>query len=84
MMNKPSVHLGVFIVKPDGNLAEGITRFYEAEALTDKKFAVSIPVDIMETPGIKAYPVANGPDKTECDGLKTEQEVLGLVADHQA
>jgi len=72
--------LGVFIVKPDGNLAEGITRFYEAEALTDKKFAVSIPVDIMETPGIKAYLVANGPDKTQCDGLKTEQEVLGLVA----
>ncbi|MFK2377729.1 hypothetical protein ACIXN0_21350 [Bacteroides fragilis] len=29
--------LGVFIVKPDGNLAEGITRFYEAKALTDKK-----------------------------------------------
>ncbi|MFK2250530.1 fimbrillin family protein, partial [Bacteroides fragilis] len=43
--------LGVFIVKPDGNLAEGITRFYEAKALTDKKLAVSIPVDIMETPG---------------------------------
>ena len=72
--------LGVFIVKPDGNLAEGITRFYEAKALTDKKLAVSIPVDIMETPGIKAYLVANGPDKTQCDGLKTEQEVLGLVA----
>ncbi|MGZ2693051.1 hypothetical protein, partial [Bacteroides fragilis] len=31
--------LGVFIVKPDGNLAEGITRFYEAKALTDKKLA---------------------------------------------
>ena len=72
--------LGVFIVKPDGNLAEGITRFYEAEALTDKKLAVSIPVDIMETPGIKAYLVANGPDKTQCDGLKTEQELLDLAA----
>ena len=72
--------LGVFIVKPDGNLAEGITRFYEAEALTDKKFAVSIPVDIMETPGVKAYLVANGPDKTQCDGLKTEQELLDLAA----
>ncbi|WMI93623.1 hypothetical protein BFGS084_01026 [Bacteroides fragilis] len=75
--------LGVFIVKPDGNLAEGITRFYEAKDLTDKKLAVSIPVDIMETPGIKAYLVANGPDKTQCDGLKTEQEVLGLVATTQ-
>ena len=72
--------LGVFIVKPDGNLAEGITRFYEAKALTDKKLAVSIPVDIMETPGIKAYLVANGPDKTQCDGLKTEQELLDLAA----
>ena len=72
--------LGVFIVKPDGNLAEGITRFYEAEALTDKKLAVSIPVDIMETPGIKAYLVANGPDNTQCDGLKTEQELLDLAA----
>ena len=72
--------LGVFIVKPDGNLAEGITRFYEAEALTDKKLAVSIPVDIMETPGIKAYLVVNGPDKTQCDGLKTEQELLDLAA----
>ena len=72
--------LGVFIVKPDGNLAEGITRFYEAEALTDKKLAVSISVDIMETPGIKAYLVANGPDKTQCDGLKTEQELLDLAA----
>ena len=72
--------LGVFIVKPDGNLAEGITRFYEAEALTDKKLAVSIPVDIMETPGIKAYLVANGPDKTQCDGLKTEQELVDLAA----
>ena len=71
--------LGVFIVKPDGNLAEGITRFYEAKALTDKKLAVSIPVDIMETPGIKAYLVANGPDKTQCDGLKTEQELLDLA-----
>ena len=76
--------LGVFIVKPDGNLAEGITRFYEAKALTDKKLAISIPVDIMETPGIKAYLVANGPDKTQCDGLKTEQEVLGLVATNQS
>ena len=72
--------LGVFIVKPDGNLAEGITRFYEAKALTDKKLAVSIPVDIMETPGVKAYLVANGPDKTQCDGLKTEQELLDLAA----
>ena len=72
--------LGVFIVKPDGNLAEGITRFYEAEALTDKKLAVSIPVDIMETVGVKAYLVANGPDKTQCDGLKTEQELLDLAA----
>ena len=72
--------LGVFIVKPDGNLAEGVTRFYEPQALIDSKLAVSIPVDIMETPGIKAYLVANGPDKTQCDGLKTEQEVLGLVA----
>ncbi|EYE67622.1 hypothetical protein, partial [Bacteroides fragilis] len=70
----------VFIVKPDGNLAEGITRFYEAKALTDKKLAVSIPVDIMETPGVKAYLVANGPDKTQCDGLKTEQELLDLAA----
>ncbi|WMI93614.1 hypothetical protein [Bacteroides fragilis] len=72
--------LGVFIVKPDGNLAEGITRFYEAKDMRDKKLAVSIPVDIMETSGVKAYLVANGPDKTQCDGLKTEQEVLGLVA----
>ncbi|WMI93625.1 hypothetical protein BFGS084_01028 [Bacteroides fragilis] len=72
--------LGVFIVKPDGNLAEGVTRFYEAKDLIDKKLAVSIPVDIMETPGVKAYLVANGPDKAQCDGLKTGQEVLGLVA----
>ena len=72
--------LGVFIVKPDGNLAEGITRFYEAKDMRDKKLAVSIPVDIMETSGVKAYLVANGPDKTQCDGLKTEQEVLGMVA----
>ena len=72
--------LGVFIVKPDGNLAEGVTRFYEAKDLIDKKLAVSIPVDIMETPGVKAYLVANGPNKAQCDGLKTEQEVLGLVA----
>ena len=72
--------LGVFIVKPDGNLAEGVTRFYEAKDLTDKKLAISIPVDIMETPGVKAYLVANGPDKAQCDGLKTEQEVLGMVA----
>ena len=71
--------LGVFIVKPDGNLAEGITRFYEAEALTDKKLAVSIPVDIMETPGVKAYLVANGPDKTQYDQVKTEKEILDLV-----
>ena len=41
--------LGVFIVKPDGNLAEGVTRFYESQALIDSKLAVSIPVDIMET-----------------------------------
>ncbi|GAA6241237.1 hypothetical protein F030043B2_02790 [Bacteroides fragilis] len=72
--------MGVFIVKPDGNLAEGVTRFYEAKDLTDKKLAVSIPVDIMETPGVKAYLVANGPDKAQCDGVKTEQEVLGMVA----
>ena len=72
--------LGVFIVKPDGNLAEGVTRFYESQVLTGNKLTVSIPLDIMETPGIKAYLVANGPDKTQCDGLKTEQEVLGLVA----
>ncbi|MCM0315181.1 hypothetical protein [Bacteroides fragilis] len=72
--------MGVFIVKPDGNLAEGVTRFYEAKDLTDKKLAVSIPVDIMETPGVKAYLVANGPDKAQCDGVKTEQEMLGLVA----
>ena len=72
--------LGVFIVKPDGNLAEGVTRFYEAKDLTDKKLAVSIPIDIMETSGVKAYLVANGPDKAQCDGLKTEQEVLGMVA----
>ena len=44
--------LGVFIVKPNGNLAEGVTRFYEAKNMTDKKLAVSIPVDIMETAGI--------------------------------
>ena len=72
--------LGVFIVKPDGNLAEGVTRFYESQVLTGNKLTVSIPLDIMETPGIKAYLVANGPDKTQCDGLKTEREVLGLVA----
>ena len=72
--------LGVFIVKPDGNLAEGVTRFYESQVLTGNKLAVSIPVDIMETPGVKAYLVANGPNKAQCDGLKTEQEVLGLVA----
>ena len=72
--------MGVFIVKPDGNLAEGVTRFYEAKDLADKKLAVSIPVDIMETSGIKAYLVANGPDKAQCDGVKTEQEVLGMVA----
>ena len=72
--------MGVFIVKPDGNLAEGVTRFYEAKDLTDKKLVVSIPVDIMETPGVKAYLVANGPDKAQCDGVKTEQEVLGMVA----
>ena len=72
--------MGVFIVKPDGNLAEGVTRFYEAKDLTDKKLAISIPVDIMETPGVKAYLVANGPDKAQCDGVKTEQEVLGMVA----
>ncbi|MCM0315193.1 hypothetical protein [Bacteroides fragilis] len=79
--DEQAIHsLGVFIVKPDGNLAEGVTRFYEAKDLTDKKLAVSIPVDIMETPGVKAYLVANGPDKAQCDGLKTEQEVLGLVA----
>ena len=72
--------LGVFIVKPDGNLAEGVTRFYESQVLTGNKLAVSIPVDIMETPGVKVYLVANGPNKAQCDGLKTEQEVLGLVA----
>ena len=72
--------LGVFIVKPDGNLAKGVTRFYESQVLTGNKLTVSIPLDIMETPGIKAYLVANGPDKTQCDGLKTEREVLGLVA----
>ena len=79
--DEQAIHsLGVFIVKPDGNLAEGVTRFYEAKDLTDKKLAVSIPVDIMETPGVKAYLVANGPDKAQCDGVKTEQEVLGMVA----
>ena len=79
--DEQAIHsLGVFIVKPDGNLAEGVTRFYEAKNLIDKKLAVSIPVDIMETPGVKAYLVANGPDKTECDELKTEQEVLGMKA----
>ena len=71
--------LGVFIVKPNGNLAEGVTRFYEAKNMTDKKLAVSIPVDIMETAGIRAYLVANGPDKTQCDQVKTEKEILDLV-----
>ncbi len=79
--DEQAIHsLGVFIVKPDGNLAEGVTRFYEAKNLIDKKLAVSIPTDIMETPGVKAYLVANGPDKAQCDGVKTEQEVLGMVA----
>ena len=72
--------LGVFIVKPDGNLAEGVTRFYESQVLTDNKLAVSIPVDIMETSGVKAYLVANGLDKVQCDGLKTEKELLDLAA----
>ncbi|WMI93622.1 hypothetical protein BFGS084_01025 [Bacteroides fragilis] len=72
--------LGVFIVKPDGNLAEGVTRFYEAKDLIDKKLAVSIPVDIMGTPGVKAYLVANGPDKAQCDQVKTEKELLDLAA----
>ncbi|WMI93620.1 hypothetical protein BFGS084_01023 [Bacteroides fragilis] len=72
--------LGVFIVKPDGNLAEGVTRFYESQALIDSKLAVSIPVDIMETAGVKAYLVANGPDKTQCDQVKTEKELLDLAA----
>lgn len=72
--------LGVFIVKPDGNLAEGVTRFYDSQISASNKLAVPIPVDIMETPGLKAYLVANGPDKAQCDGLKTEQEVLSLVA----
>lgn len=72
--------LGVFIVKPDGNLAEGVTRFYEAKDLIDKKLAVSIPTNIMETSGVKAYLVANGPDKAQCDGIKTGQEVIDLVA----
>ncbi|UVV75816.1 hypothetical protein NXW84_16015 [Bacteroides fragilis] len=72
--------MGVFIVKPDGNLAEGITRFYEAKALTDKKLAVSIPGRHNGNSGVKAYLVANGPDKTQCDGLKTEQELLDLAA----
>ena len=71
--------LGVFIVKPNGNLAEGVTRFYEAKNMTDKKLAVSIPVDIMETAGIIAYLLANGPDKTQCDQVKTEKEILDLV-----
>ena len=69
----------MFIVKPNGNLAEGVTRFYEAKNMTDKKLAVSIPVDIMETAGIRAYLVANGPDKTQCDQVKTEKEILDLV-----
>ena len=72
--------LGVFIVKPDGNLAEGVTRFYESKALIDSKLAVSIAVDIMETVGVKAYLVANGPDKAQCDQVRTEQELLDLAA----
>ena len=33
----------------------------------------------METAGIRAYLVANGPDKTQCDQVKTEKEILDLV-----
>ena len=71
--------VGVFIVKQNGDLAGEVERFYESKDLTGKKLAVSVPAEIMDI-GNKAYLIANWGDKNQYEAIKTEKELLDLVA----
>lgn len=73
--------VGVFIVKQNGDLAEGIERFYESKDLTNNKLAVSIPVEITDIANNKAYLIANWGSKSQFEAIETEKELLDLVAD---
>lgn len=67
--------LSVFIFNTQGNRVQGVKQDYEGTDITDGKLAVSLPADLMNKTGLKAYVVANVTPQS----YQTEAELIEVV-----